>query len=72
MRDTEQRKKSQALAVYLFLLKTGLDQHTMAALFEIESQRIVSRYLSQVRESLINNLVPKYLGINNFKNLNLK
>jgi hypothetical protein len=38
MRDTDKRSKYQALAVYLFWLKTGLDQTTIAQVFEIGSQ----------------------------------
>lgn len=75
MRDTEKRTKHQALAVFMFWLKSGLDQTTIATLFELESQQDVSRYNSQVRESLIKNFCTKYLGINKKKliknNINL-
>ena len=53
MRDTTQRTKTQALAVYLFWLKTGLDQTTIATHFNIEFQYEICRYLEQVRESLM-------------------
>lgn len=48
MRDTEQRSISQALAIYLFWLRTGLDQFNIAAIFNIRSQQVVSNYLDQV------------------------
>jgi len=44
MRNTDNRTVTQALAVYLFWLKTGLDQSTIATLFEIDSQPEVSGF----------------------------
>ena len=62
MRNTENRTITQALAVYLFWLKTGLDQSTLATLFEIDSQFEVSAYLSQVRQALVKDFVSSNLG----------
>lgn len=62
MRDTDQRTKHQALAIYMYWLKTGLDQMTIATLFGINSQQDISRYLKQVRKCLYENFVPEFLG----------
>jgi predicted transcriptional regulator len=61
MRSSNQRTIFQALAVYLFWLKTGLDQMTITAIFGL-SQQDVSRYLQQIREGLMKDFVPNYLG----------
>lgn len=63
MRDSDERTKCQALAVYLFWLKT-LDQMTIAALFGLPNQQAVSRYLKQTREGLMKKFVPDNIGIN--------
>ena len=62
MRDSEARSKSQALAVYLFWLKTGLDQETIAAYFNIKNRIDISHFCQQVREALFSDFVPKNLG----------
>lgn len=46
------RSKTQALVIYLFWLKTGLDQRMVATHFELDSQFDISRILSQVRSGL--------------------
>ena len=37
LRNTSSRSKSQVLAIFLFWLKTGLDQYTVADYFDIDS-----------------------------------
>jgi len=37
IRDSPARTKSQALATYLFWLKTGLDYRTIATLFSLDN-----------------------------------
>ena len=64
IRNTFQRTKNQALAVYLFWLKTGLDQTTIAVHFDIEFQYEVCRYLDQVREAFMVQLAKENLGAN--------
>ncbi|CAF1079292.1 unnamed protein product, partial [Brachionus calyciflorus] len=61
MRNSNLRTKSQALIVYLFWLKTGLDQTTIGAHFDL-CQLEVSRICQQVRESLFKDFVPLNLG----------
>ncbi|CAF1125504.1 unnamed protein product, partial [Brachionus calyciflorus] len=56
------RTKSQALAIYLFWLKTGMSQNAIKAHFRLNDRIEVSRYCEQVRSSLSSNFVPEFLG----------
>ena len=47
MRNTNERSLSQALAIYLYWLKTGLDQDSIANHFGTITRRQVSAYLFQ-------------------------
>jgi hypothetical protein len=60
-RNSVLRSKAQALSVYLFWLKTGLDQKNIATIFQIGTQQEVSRILAQVKESLMKGFVPQNL-----------
>jgi hypothetical protein len=62
MYDTDLRTRLQALAIYLFWLKTGLSQRQIASHFEVDSHFDIFRYLKQVRTALIKNFVSKFLG----------
>ena len=62
MRDSINRTKSQALAVYLFWLKTGLDQQTIASYFNLENRISTSHKCQQVRDALTEDFVPYNLG----------
>ena len=64
MRNSLQRTVSQALAVYLFWLKTGNDLRTVAAIFGLNDHFEVSRYLEQVRETLMKKFVCENIGAN--------
>ena len=44
MRDSESRIKTQAVAIYLFWLRTGLSQELIATHIDSISQLDVSRY----------------------------
>ena len=61
MRSTTTRTKIQALVVYLFWLKTGLDQAMVATHFEIESHFEISKIIAQVRIGL-KNFVKENIG----------
>lgn len=63
MRDSPIRSKTQALAIYLFWLKTGLDQKMVSTHFELNSQFDISRILAQVRVGLID-FIKENLGAN--------
>ncbi|CAF1003785.1 unnamed protein product [Brachionus calyciflorus] len=67
MKDSNVRTKSQALAIYLFWLKTGLNQEAIKAHFKIENRTDVSRYCEQVRAALSEFFVPNYLGCNSLR-----
>ena len=58
------RTQSQALATYLFWLKTGLDDRTIATLFSIDNHQAISTYKKQVRTTLLKDFVPQNLGVN--------
>ena len=58
MRDSINRTKSQALAVYLFWLKTGLGQQTIASYFNLENRISISHMCQQVRDALTEDFVP--------------
>ncbi len=64
LKDTASRTKSQALATYLFRLKTGLDYRTLAALFGLEAYQNIGNYCAQVKDALLSDFVPKHLGAN--------
>ena len=49
MKDSQIRTKSQALAIYLFWLKTGMSQNAIKAHFRLNDRIEVSRYCEQVR-----------------------
>ena len=50
MRNTNERSLSQALAIYLYWLKTGLDQDSIADHFGTITRRQVSAYCEQIRQ----------------------
>ena len=64
MRDSDKRSKLQALAVYLFWLKTGLSQEMIATHFDTITQIDVSRFCQQSRDALTRDFVVKYIGSN--------
>ena len=64
MRDSQSRTKSQALAIYLFWLKTGLSQTTIAAYFDNDdlSQQNISNFSEQIRHELSKSFVLNNIG----------
>ena len=64
MKNSPNRTKEQALAIYLFWLKTGFTQDQIAYYFGIDDRLNVQKYCDQVRNSLKNEFVGKYLGSN--------
>jgi hypothetical protein len=60
------RTREQALAIYLFWLKTGISQEMIKSIFNIKDQQTVSSYCQQVREALMKDFVPQHLGIDSF------
>ena len=62
MRNSPSRTVIQALAIYLFWLKTGLDQNMVATHFDIDSQFEISRIIAQVRVAF-KDFVKENLGV---------
>ena len=62
LKNSPQRSREQALAIYLFWLKTGIAQNTINAIFGLDMRQKISDYCGQVRGSLIKEFVPQYLG----------
>ena len=64
VRDTNGRTTEQLIALYMYWLKKGLDQATLAMLKCKSSQQEISHYLAQIREAINSDFVPFYLGAN--------
>jgi len=64
MRNTTNRDVPQALATYLFWLRTGLPQTTIASILSLGSHQKVSDYCTQIRTALMKDFVHKNLGAN--------
>ncbi len=64
MRDNKNRTKSQALAIYLFWLKTGVSQDQIVGFFDKKNltQQQISAYLDQIRNELSKSFVSNNLG----------
>ena len=60
--NSPQRTKYQALAVYLFWLKTGLSQELIATHFDKIDRNEVKNYCIQIRKDLSTNMV-NFLGV---------
>lgn len=63
MYDNESRSVSQAMATYLYRLKSGAALDDVRRLFDLKSPQQVAHYCDSVRAALIVNFVPAYLGI---------
>jgi hypothetical protein len=64
MSKSGNRDKEQALATYLFCLKTGLDYRTISTIFSIEHFQNVGKYCDSARKALITDFLPQNLGVN--------
>ncbi|XP_065675501.1 uncharacterized protein LOC136091722 [Hydra vulgaris] len=62
IKNSFKRSKEQALAVYLFWLKTGLDQNSIACYFGLSCRSKVQKYCHQIKTSLSADFVEKNLG----------
>jgi hypothetical protein len=63
LKESPSRTKPQALATYLFWLKTGLDYRTIATLLSIDNFQAVGQYCDQVRKAMLSDFVPNNLGV---------
>jgi hypothetical protein len=63
LKQSPNRNKSQALATYLFWLRTGLDYRTIASILSFENHQRVGEYCTQVRQCLLKDFVPNNIGV---------
>lgn len=63
MRDNKNRTVSQAMAVFLYRLKSGVAQNEVRRLFGLKSRQRVSDYFISVLKALHTNMVPKFFGL---------
>lgn len=54
-----------AFALLLTKLRTGLSTSILRTLFNVKSERYLSRIVKRAREALVTDFVPKYLGFEN-------
>ena len=60
LKRSPNREKSQALATYLFWLKTGIDYKTIAkTVFSLDNFLTVAQYCEQERSSLMKDFVSE-------------
>ena len=67
LKNSPQRTKSQALATYLFWLKSGLPHRAIANLFNLDHHQTVGEYCEQTRNAMLKDFVTKHLGANHIK-----
>ena len=61
--DTSGRTKEQLVALYRYWLRKGVDQSTLAKMFDSDAnQSKISNYLSQIRNAIYRDFVPFFLG----------
>ena len=63
LKNSPARSKSEALATYLFWLKTGLDFRTISTIFSLDNFQTVGKYCDQVRATMLKDFVPHNLGV---------
>ena len=62
IRNTKERKKEELIAIYRYWLTRGLLQGTIAKLKIGCNQRKISHYLQQIRDAIVRDFVPHFLG----------
>ena len=64
IKNSNRRSKEQALAIYLYWLKTGLTQNMIALFFGFKSKQrlLIQSICRQVRSAFAKDFVPFYLG----------
>ena len=63
LKSSPKRTKEQAMAVYLFWLKTGMSQELIACHFNLTNRFQVQKYCEQVRKAINSDFVMKHLGV---------
>ena len=62
IKKSSKRTKEQAIAIYLYWLKTGLSQKMIAIFFGFKSRLSIQKICRQVREAISKDFRPSYLG----------
>lgn len=62
MRNSCNRSVRVALAVFLAKFRLGLGNDVLASMFHIKERRSVSRVIHSIRQALMQNFVPGYIG----------
>lgn len=70
LKNSSIRTNEQAIAIYLYWLKTGLSQKLIALYFGLKSRLTIQNICRQVREAIGKDFRQTYLGL--FPNLNIK
>ena len=66
IKETPGRTKHQLIALYRYWLRKGIDQASLALLFnEKTTQNQISHYLDQIRNAIRTDFVPFFLGAKN-------
>ena len=60
--ESSGRTKYELFAIYLYWLRKGLDQCSLALFRNNTSQQQISRYLKQIRKAINKDFVPYFLG----------
>ena len=64
IRNTQNRSKSMLIALYLYWLKSGMTQKSLAFYKVDSSQQEISNELKQIRVFINQDITPRYLGFN--------
>lgn len=64
MRDTSTRSVIQALIIFLFKLKTGNSNQTIASIFGLPYEQQVSEFFTQIITGFEKDILPYYFGCN--------
>lgn len=62
VRDSNGRTKEQLIAIYRFWLRKGCDQFTLSQLKDNSTQQQMSHYLEQIRNAILKDFVPHFIG----------
>ncbi len=62
MKDSSNRSIRNALGLFLTKLRLGVSNKVLTTMFQFSNPMAVSRTLATVRQAMLSNFVPRYLG----------
>jgi len=65
IRNTQNRSKGMLIALYIYWLKSGMAQKSLAYFKEESSQQKISSELMQIRTHIYRDITPRYVGFAN-------